>query len=93
MSDEVAQEFQVLSNGNANIEGPQVNFQNEISDPDECAKAANVTLPDRSCVGDSTYELGRPQYYVFDRGSEGLRVGEAHGSSSSADSFMPVAGQ
>ena len=35
VSDEVAQEFQVLSNGNANIEGPQVNFQNEISDPDE----------------------------------------------------------
>ena len=43
MSDEVAQEFQVISNGNANIEGPQVNFQNEISDSDECAKAANVT--------------------------------------------------
>ena len=44
--DEVAQEFQGISNGNANIEGPQVNFQNEISDPDECAKAANVKLPD-----------------------------------------------
>ena len=43
VSDEVAQEFQVISNGNANIEGPQVNFQNEISDPDECAMAANVT--------------------------------------------------
>ena len=43
VSDEVAQEFQVIPNGNANIECPQVNFQNEISDPDECAKAANVT--------------------------------------------------
>ena len=43
MSDEVTQEFQVISNGNANIEVPQVNFQYEISDPDECAKAANVT--------------------------------------------------
>ena len=43
MSVEVAQEFQVISSGNANTEGPQVNFQNEISDPDECAKAANVT--------------------------------------------------
>ena len=110
VSDEVAQEFQVLSNGNANIGGPRVNFQNEISDPDECAKAANVTavreaektdfpsktkdekrfrvanpttpdpgstlptdplvtLPDRSCMGDPTYELDRPQHYVFDRGS------------------------
>ena len=109
VSDEVAQEFQVIPNGNANIECPQVNFQNEISDPDEFAKAANVTalreaektdfslktrdekrsrvanptppdpgssfladllvtLPDRSCVGDP-YELDRPQYYVFDRGS------------------------
>ena len=67
VSDEVAQEFQVISNGSANIEGPQGNFQNEISDPDECAKAANVTLPDRSCMGDPTYELDRPQYYVFDR--------------------------
>ena len=56
-------------NGNANIGGPQVNFQNEISDPDECAKAANVTLPDRSCMGDPTYELGRPQHNVVDRGS------------------------
>ena len=27
-----------------------------------------VTLPDRSCMGDPTYELDRPQYYVFDRG-------------------------
>ena len=110
VSDEVAQEFQVISNGNANIEGPQVNLQNEISDPDECAKATNatamreagktdfsfktkdekrsrvanptppdpesslpadplVTLPDRSCVGDPTYEFDRPQFYVFDRGS------------------------
>ena len=43
VSDEVAQEFQVISNGNANIERPQVNFQNEISDLDECGKAANVT--------------------------------------------------
>ena len=43
VSGEAAQEFQVISNGNANIECPQVNFQNEISDPDECAKAANVT--------------------------------------------------
>ena len=33
VSDEVAQEFQVTSSGNANVEGPQVNFQNEISDP------------------------------------------------------------
>ena len=41
--DEVAQEFQVIFNGNANIDGPQVNLQNEISDPDECAKDANVT--------------------------------------------------
>ena len=38
-----AQDLQVISNGNGNTEGPQVNFQNEISDPDECAKAANVT--------------------------------------------------
>ena len=67
VSDEVAQGFQITSNGNANIEGPQVNFQNENSDPDECAKAANVTLPDRSCLGDPTYELDRPQYHVFDR--------------------------
>ena len=107
---EVAKKFQVISNGNANIEGPQVNFQNQISDPDEYAKATNVTamreaentdfslktkdekrsrvanptppdpdsslptdplvtLPDRSCMGDPTYELDRPQYYVFDRGS------------------------
>ena len=43
VSDEVAQEFQVISKGNANIECPQVNFQNEISDPDEYAKATNVT--------------------------------------------------
>ena len=43
VSDEVAQEFQVISNGNANIDGPQVNFQNEISDPDEYAKATNAT--------------------------------------------------
>ena len=28
-----------------------------------------VTPPDRSCMGDPTYELDRPQYYVFDRGS------------------------
>ena len=69
VSNEVAQEFQVISNGNANIEGPQVNFQNEISDPDECAKAANVTLPDRSCMGDPTYELDRLQHYVSERGS------------------------
>ena len=34
MSDEVAQEFQVIYNGNANIDCPQVNFQIEISDPD-----------------------------------------------------------
>ena len=27
-----------------------------------------MTLPDRSCVGDP-YELDRPQFYVFDRGS------------------------
>ena len=69
VSDEVAQEFQVISNGNANIEGPQVNFQNEVSNPGECAKAANVTLPDRSCMGDPTCDLDRPQHYVFDRGS------------------------
>ena len=43
MSHEVAPEFQVISNGNANIDGPQVNLQNVISDPDEHAKAANVT--------------------------------------------------
>ena len=42
-TNEVAQESQVISNGNANIEGPQVNFQNEISDPDECAKVSNAT--------------------------------------------------
>ena len=41
--DEVAQEFPVISNGNANIEGPQVNLQNEICDPDEYARAANAT--------------------------------------------------
>ena len=28
-----------------------------------------VPLPDRSCMGDPTYELDRPQHYVFDRGS------------------------
>ena len=43
VSDEVAQESQVISNGNANIQVAQVNFQHEISDPDECAKASNVT--------------------------------------------------
>ena len=43
VSDEVAQEFQVISVGNANIDGPQMNLQNEISDPDESAKAANAT--------------------------------------------------
>ena len=100
VSDEVAQEFQVISNGNASIDGPQVKLQIEISDSDECAKAANVTatreaektdfslktkdekrsrvtnptppdagfslpadplvtLPDRSCMGDPTYELDR----------------------------------
>ena len=105
VSDEVAQEFQVISNGNVNTDGPQVNLQNEISDPDEYAKAANVTAmreaekavfslktkeekrsrvanptppdpgsslpadPDRSCTGDPTNELDRPQYDVFDRGS------------------------
>ena len=42
VSDEVAQEFQVISNGNANIDGPQVNLQNGISDPDEYAKAVNA---------------------------------------------------
>ena len=31
VSDEVAQEFQVISNGNTIIEGPQVNFQNEMN--------------------------------------------------------------
>ena len=35
VSDEVAQEFQVISSGNANMDGPQVNLQNEICDPDE----------------------------------------------------------
>ena len=43
VSDKVAQEFQVVSSGNANIDGPQVNLQNEIPDPDENAKAANAT--------------------------------------------------
>ena len=43
VSDEVAHEFQVISNGNANIDGPQVNLQNEICDPDEYARAANAT--------------------------------------------------
>ena len=43
VSDEVAQDFQVISNGHANIDGPQVNLQNEISAPDEYAKAANAT--------------------------------------------------
>ena len=43
VSDEVAQEFQVISNGKANIDGPQVNFQNEISDPDGYAMATNAT--------------------------------------------------
>ena len=32
-NDEIAQEFEVISNGNANIDGPHVNLQNEISDP------------------------------------------------------------
>ena len=69
VSDEVAQVFQVISNGKADIEGPQVNFQKGISDLDECAKAANVTQPDRSSMGDPTCELDRPQHCVFDRGS------------------------
>ena len=43
VSDEVAQKFQVISNGNVNIEGPQVNFKNQISDPEEYTKATNVT--------------------------------------------------
>ena len=47
VSDEVAQQFQVISCGNANIEGPQVNFQNEISDPDEHARAAKRQLCER----------------------------------------------
>ena len=34
VSDEVAQEFQVISSANVNNDGPQVNLQNEISDPD-----------------------------------------------------------
>ena len=43
VSDEVAQEFQVISNGNTNIEGShRWTIQNEISDPDEYAKAANA---------------------------------------------------
>ena len=42
-SDEVAREFEVIPNENATIDGPQVNFQNEISDHDEYAKAANAT--------------------------------------------------
>ena len=112
VSDEVAQELQVISNGNANIDGPQVNLQNEISDPDEYANAANATAmrevertdfwlktkdEKRSRVAnpmppDPAYELN----YVFDRGStwkqKALRAGVAYGSSSSADSFMPVAG-
>ena len=45
-----------------------------------------MTLPDRSCMGDPTYESS------LDLEAEGLRAGEANGSSSSADSFMPVAG-
>ena len=28
-----------------------------------------MTAPVRSCMGDPTYELDRPQYYVFGRGS------------------------
>ena len=97
MSDEVAQEFQVISNGNANIDGPQVNLQNEISDPDEYAKAANVTPPDRSCMGDPTFELDRPQYDVFDRGSTWKQ--KACALVKQMDHllqlilFMPVAGQ
>ena len=47
VSDEVAQEFQVISNGNANMEGPQVHFQNEISDPDEYAKLRMRQLCER----------------------------------------------
>ena len=43
VSDEVAQEFQVVSDGNANIDGPQVNLQNEISDQEEYAKVSNAT--------------------------------------------------
>ena len=39
-------------------------------DPDSLLPADPlVILPDRSCTGDPTYELDRPQYYVFDRGS------------------------
>ena len=43
VNDEVAHEFQLISNGNANIDGPQVNLQDEISDLDEFVKAANAT--------------------------------------------------
>ena len=43
VSDEVVQEFHVISNGNANMDGPRVNLQNEVSDPDEYAKTANAT--------------------------------------------------
>ena len=48
MSDKVAQEFQVISKGNANIEGPQANFQNEISDPDECVSSGHEEQHSRS---------------------------------------------
>ena len=133
MSDEVAQEVQVISNGNTNIDGPQANLQNEISDPDEYAKAANVTvmreaektdfslktkdeevsrvanptppdpgsplpadllvtLPDRSCMGDPTYELDLCLRPRLDLEAESLCAVDAYGSSSSADSFMPVTG-
>ena len=47
VSDEVAQEFQVISNGNANIDGPQVNFQNEISDPDDTRRLRMRQLCER----------------------------------------------
>ena len=87
--DEVTQEFKIISNVNANIECPQVNFQQEISDPDECAKAANGTLPDRSCKSDPANELEQTSTPYL---RPMLDLEEAHGSSSSADSFTPVAG-
>ena len=110
VSDEVAQEFQVISNGNTTLKVRKWTSRMRSLTLDEYAKASNttamqqaektnfslktkdekrsrvgnppppdpgsslpadplVTLPDRSCTGDPTYELDRPRYYVFDRGS------------------------
>ena len=69
-----------------------MNFQNEISDPDECAKAADVTLPDRSFLGDPTYDLNTISSTEARLGSRKFTSWGSERMISSADSSMPVAG-